>query len=257
MNGDKIHSITVSRAPGGITTTNVHHGSRAEMEALAAAHRIDETSDAGWLKSIRLQPGGDGVWECEFKYEGAEDWEIVTVPDRGWGKKVCRLRGATLSRPLETNPNYRTGWNHCLCAAPGTDALPVWYSDAVTTLIPSADAGKYCWCKDPAEAPYDGGVRWRQLAAPLKPGVESYDLAVYTIIETARFRSASQAGRMAAGALNRVGAPSDTFGIAGGSWKCDDAEVSWNGKCWTAKLTWTRSADGADWDADLYRTVGQ
>ena len=256
MNGEKFHSITVSRDPDAIITTRTYHGSRAEMEALAAAHRIDETDDAGWLKSIRVQPREGRIWECEFKYEGVEDWETISVPKRAWGKKFCQLRGATLSKPLETHPRYRTNWNHALCAAPGTNALPAWYADAVTTSIPAAYADKYCWCKDPAEAPRDENGRWRQLASPVKPGVESYDLTVYTVIESARFRSAARAGHMAAGALNKIGTPADTFGIAGGSWKCDDAEVSWNGKYWTAKLTWTQSG-AVPWDSDLYPTVGQ
>ena len=255
MNGEKFHSITVSRDTDAIVTTRVYHGSRAEMEALAAAHRIDEAGDPGWLKSIRLKPLDGRLWECEFKYEGAEDWDTISVPGRAWGKKVCQLRGATLSRPLESHPDYRTKWNHCLFAAAGTNSLPSWYAGAVNTLIPAADAKKYCWGRDPADAPYDGDGRWRQLAAPLKPGVESYDLAVYTVIETARFRYASQAGSMAAGSLNRIGTPSNTFGIGGGNWKCDDAEVSWNGKCWIARLSWTQSGDENDWDGDLYGTV--
>ena len=254
---DKYHSIAVTRDPDGVTTTRVYHGNRAEMEELAAAHRIDEADDAGWLRSIRVYPKEGSVWECEFKYEGIEDWELVSVPAREWGKKVCHLRGATLSKPLEAHPNYRTCWNHGLFAAPGTDALPGWFATAADTLIPAADAGKYLWCRTAADAPYSGNLRWRQLAAPVKPGAESYDLAAYTVIETARFRTAARAGKMAAGALNRLGTPSNTFGITGGNWKCGDAEVRWDGKCWLARLTWTHSGYGQSWDGDLYDTVGQ
>ena len=64
-------------------------------------------------------------------------------------------------------------------------------------------------------------------------------------------------GKMAAGSLNRLGTPSNTFGIAGGNWKCDDAEVRWDGKCWVARLTWTHSGGRQSWDGDLYDTVGQ
>ena len=253
---DRSHLIAVSRDPDGITTTRVFHGNRSEMEALAAAHHIDEADRSGWLRSIRVHPKEGSVWECEFKYEGIEDWETVSVPARGWGQKVCQLRGATRSQPLEYHPDYRTRWNHGLFAAPGTTALPAWYAEASDTLIPAADAEKYLWCRSSAEAPYSGGVRWRQLAAPAKPGLESYDMTAYTVIETARFRTAARAGRMAAGALNRLGTPSNTFGVTGGSWKCDDAEVRWNGKCWIARLTWTHSGDGRDWDSELYGGTG-
>ena len=251
MGNEKFHSITVTRSDGGTDTTRVYHGSRAEMEALAAEHRIDEADESGWLKSIRLRPCDGSVWECEFRYEAPDDWETIIFPAQGWGKKYCHLRGATLSRPLETHPNYRTRWNHCLCAAPGTTSLPSWYSAAVNTLVPDADSGKYCWCRTPAEAPRDANGRWKQLAAPTKPGVEHYDLTAYTVIETARFRSAARAGRMVAGTLNRIGTPANTFGITGGNWKCEDAEVSWRGNCWVAQLRWTRSGD-TNWDPDLY-----
>ena len=251
MGNEKFHSITVTRSDGGTDTTRVYHGSRAEMEALAAEHDIDETDESGWLKSIRLRPYDGSVWECEFQYKAPDDWETIIVPEQGWGKKSCQLRGTTLSRPLEAHPGYRTKWNHCLCAAPNTSAMPSWYSTANSTLVPVADAGKYCWCRTPAEAPRDADGRWKQLAAPTKPGVDRYDLATYTVIETARFRSAERAGRMIAGTLNRIGTPANTFGISGGSWKCEDAEVAWRGNCWVAQLRWTRS-DDAGWDSDLY-----
>lgn len=251
MNDDRFHSITVTRDRNGTATTRVYHGNRAEMEALAAEHRIDEADESGWLKGIRVGPREGSVWECEFKYEAPDEWETIIVPSRDWGKKYCHLRGATLSRPLESHPGYRTRWNHCLFASPGTNALPGWYATAVDTVIPAADAKKYRWGKTDAEAPYGEDDRWLLLAGPTKPGVEHYDLAVYTVIETARFRSAARAGKMVAGTLNRIGAPSNTFGISGHNWKCDDAEVSWRNNCWVAQLTWTCGGD-SDWDTDLY-----
>ena len=252
MIDQKFHSITVSRDTSGTVTTRAYHGSRAEMEALAAAHQIDETDGSGRLKGIRLHPSDGSVWECEFRYEAPDEWETVIVPASGWGQKSCHLRGATLSRPLEAHPGYRTRWNHCLFAAPDTNSLPDWYYSATNTLVPAADMEKYCWRRTSSETPYDANGRWKLLAAPLKPGVECYDMAVYSVIETARFRSAARAGRMVAGTLNRIGTPANTFGITGGSWKCDDAEVSWHGDSWVARLTWTRSADGSGWDADIY-----
>ena len=252
MVNEKFHSITVSRDTRGAVTTRVYHGNRAEMEALAAEHHIGETEESGRLKELRLHPTDDGVWECEFKYDAPDDWESIIVPPRDWGKKSCHLRGGTLSRPLEAHPRYRTRWNHGLYAAPGTTALPAWCNTATDTLIPAGDADRYCWCRNPAEAPLDAEGRWRLLAAPSKPGLDSYDTATYTVIETARFRSASRAGRMVADTLNRIGSPANTFGISGGSWKCGDAEVSWKDDCWIARLTWTRSADGSGWDSDLY-----
>ena len=85
----------------------------------------------------------------------------------------------------------------------------------------------------------------------------SFDTAVYTVTETARFRTASAAGAMVAQKLNRIGTPSQTFGNSNGNWKCEDAEVSWNGKYWLAKLAWTRSGSDDGWDEDLYGSAEQ
>ena len=252
MGNDKFHSITASSDGDGSTTVCAYHGTRSEMEALAAAHHINESDEYGWLKGIRVYPREGAVWECELKYDAPNDWGSVSVPPRDWGKRSCRLRGTTLSRPLESHPAYRTRWNHCLCASPGTSGLPDWYENATDTRIPAADANKYCWCRSSADAPRDDDGRWTVLAAPAKPGVESYDTAAYTVIETARFRTAARAGQMVSDTLNRFGTPENTFGISGGRWKCDDAEVSWNGKCWVARLTWTRGSGGSNWDTDLY-----
>ena len=252
MINEKFHSLKVSRDTKGTATTRVYHGSRAEMETLAAEHRIDETDDPGRLKGISLRPSDGTVWECEFKYEAPDGWKDIVVPPRDWGKRSCRLRGATLSLPLESHPGYRTRWKYFLCAAPGTGSLPEWYREAADTLVPLADAEKYCWCRTISEVPCDANGRWKILAAPAKPGVDSYDAAVYSIIETARFRSAAQAGQMVSGTLNRIGSPANNFGITGGNWKCDDAEVSWHDDCWVARLTWTRSAENSGWDSDIY-----
>ena len=251
MAGDKYHGFSVSSDTDGTRTSYVYHGTRSEMEALAAEHSVDETGPDGWLRTIRVYQREGAVWECEFRYEAPEEWASISVPSRNWGSKSCQLRGAMLSRPLESHPEYRTKWNHGLCAASGTTELPSWYEDATDTAIPAADVARYCWCRSASEIPSDEDGRWILLAAPAKPGVTSYDVATYTITETARFRSASTAGRMVAGTINRIGSPSSTFGITGGNWKCDDAEVSWNGRYWLARLTWTRS-DGDGWDEELY-----
>ena len=88
--------------------------------------------------------------------------------------------------------------------------------------------------------------------APQKPGVQSWDIAAYTVTETAKFRTARAAGKMVAGVLNKIGAPEETFGLTGGNWKCDDAGVSYSSGDWLATLTWTKSGDEKGWDAEMY-----
>lgn len=250
MTNDKFQGFSVTSDAEGTVTVYLYRGTRAEMEALAAEHDIDETSDAGYLKSIRLAPREDAVWECELRYEAPDEWSSIVRPSRAWGKRASQLRGSMLSRPLEAHPDYRVCWNHCLCAAPGTTAIPSWYASAANTQISGSAAKKYCWCRSASEAPVDENGRWTALAGPEKPGVDSYDMATYTVIETARFRSAESAGRMVAGVLNHLGSPENDFGISGGDWKCEDAEVSWRDRYWIARLTWTCNTAG--WDGDLY-----
>ena len=119
-------------------------------------------------------------------------------------------------------------------------------------MIPAADRENYAWGRFPSDAP-EG---FKMLAGPTKSGIDSFDIAVYTVTETARFRTAAAAGAMVAAKLNKIGTPAQTFGNTSGNWKCDDAEVSWNGKYWLAKLTWTRSGDDDGWDAELYGSAG-
>ena len=88
---------------------------------------------------------------------------------------------------------------------------------------------------------------------PKKPGRNTYDLATYSVTETAKFTSPEAAGRMVANKLNRIGKPDEDFGITGGDWKCDDATVSYHDRAWFATLTWTRSGDADGWDKEIYK----
>ena len=227
----------------------VYRGTRSEMEELASEHRVGEAEEAGRLKMLRISPHEGPVWKCELQYEAANDWQSVAAPDRSWGKRSCQLRGSMRSRPLAAHPRYRANWDHFLASC-GNTALPAWWESAANTAVPDSDAETYRWCKAPGELP--STASWRILRTPSKPGVTSFTSAAYSITETARFRSAQSAGNMVSSVLNRIGAPSSTFGIRGGNWKCDDAAVAWNGSFWLARLTWTHCAES--WDDDLYGT---
>ncbi len=252
MPAQKYQGLAVKRDSETRSSTYTYYGSRSEMETLAAAHTIGETGSFGVLKSLKLRFKEDTVWECELNYELSSDGSEVEPPDCSWGAKSCRLRGSMLSRPLEAHPRYRTCWNHFLFARNGIGAPPAWHATATDTLIPTADRENFYWARH-ANFADEGFVL---LAGPTKPGIDSFDTAVYTVTETARFRSASTAGTMVAEKLNRIGAPTQTFGNPNGNWKCDDAEVSWSGKYWLAKLTWTRSGTDDGWDEDLYGSGG-
>lgn len=90
---------------------------------------------------------------------------------------------------------------------------------------------------------------------PQKPGVETYDKAVYTITEVSRYSSKSKAGWAVAQALNSVVSKpkKGDFSIKNkGNWKVDSANVFYDGKKWCSRLVYTLSGDEKGWDEDIY-----
>ena len=238
----------------GETSTVIYYGSQAEMEALFRDHKINEAGEDGRLKNLRLYQASGDIWEIEFRYE-RYDGTSATAPDTSFGKKSAHLGVAMLSIPLENHPGYRAHWNHYLFAAPGTTTAPLWYLDRTDTLLSQEEYQSYRWGKSLADCPRDEAGPWMPVCEPGKPGRETYDVATYTVTESARFGSADQAGRMVANRANKIGTPAEDFGLTGGNWKCDDARVEWTGKYYLATLTWTRSGDAQGWDTDLYDPV--
>lgn len=249
----KHQSRVKSQTGDGLTTTIVYQGGQAEMLEQQSAHPVDEAGEYGRLKSSRVYQDSPRIWCCELQYESDGGGDYSSPPAKGYGKKSAQLKGSMLSMPLESHPDYRTNWNYYLAAAPGVSAVPSWWETARKTNISEGEAQKYRWVKTPGECPGDKKGLWRPLCDPVKPGVNGYDKATYSITESARFGTARAAGRMVANTLNRIGSPGETFGIMEGNWKCDDASVSWNGKHWVATMTWTRSGNDKGWDKDLYK----
>ena len=221
-------------------------GSQQAMLALVNSHSINEVhANYGKLKSVHLTQDVGPNWQAEFRFEIIHDNE---GPDTSYGAKSCRLTGGMLSNDLNIHPDYRANWDHFLLAK-GTSTVPAWWATATDISLSVSDASTYQWSR--GEDNFDKDT-WRVLKKPTKPGVRSYDLATYNIVESARFRNASAAGSMIQGKLNKIGTPSNTFGITGGNWKCERAEVYWSGKYWLATLEWVRSVDNDGWDTTLY-----
>ena len=250
--GVKFQSRVTERTSDGITTTIVWNGSKEEMAATAAGTPVGACTDDGQLKSVRVYQESPRIWHCEQRFTLAADGELTEKPDNAYGKKSAQLKGSMLSMPLETHKKYQARWNYYLAGAPGVKAAPSWWETAKDTVLNHADSQKYAWIKTPGELPNGKEGRWHILKDPVKPGYETYDVATYSVTETARFRSASAAGKMVANNLNRIGKPDNDFGIKRGDWKCDDAGVSWNGNDWLATLTWTLSGNEEGWDKELY-----
>ena len=224
-----------------------YSGKQADIAEIVDTHYTGEVGNFGKLKNIRMYQEEGPIWMCELRFESHPEIAGTTPPDTSYGVKSCRLTGGMMMNTLETHPEYRACWNHYLAAA-GTTAVPEWWSTATNTVIPGSNHANYRWVRSEAELPNQ--TVWRLLKQPTMPGVGGYNTSTYIVIETARFRTPSAAGRMVAGVLNKIGTPSQTFGITGGNWKCDGAEVSWRERFWFAKLSWTHSPQG--WNTTLY-----
>ena len=206
------------------------------------------------MESVRIYQDAGNIWNVERRYTTDQDGNFTTKPNVVYGKKSAQLRGAMLSIPIEQHKNYRTNWNYFLASAPDVTYSPEWWLDATDPILTAEAAQKFAWIKSPSEAPVDKRGKWNVTHKPTYPGVNSYDVAVYTVTETAKFSSAKKAGQMIASNLNRIGRPEEDFGLTKGgfNWKCDDATVSYNGRNWFATLTWTRSGDNRGWIQEIY-----
>lgn len=251
--GVKFQSRVLENTADGISTTIVWSGTLDEVIQKQNEALVGTYTESGQLKSSRVTQVSPKIWNCEQKFLLAADGELSEPPDTSYGKKSAQLKGSMLSMPLETHANYLACWNYYLAAAPGVSDVPAWWGAAKDTTMSHVDSQSYVWLKTAGELPTGQKGRWHILKNPTKPGVESYDIATYSVTESARFRTASAAGKMIANTLNKIGKPDNCFNITGGDWKCDDASVSYTGSYWLATLTWTLSGNDKGWDKDLYK----
>lgn len=250
----KYQSRQRERNENGFSTVMVWTGTREEVEAFAEEETPGTPADDGTLESVRIYQDGGNIWAVERRYSQDQTGDFRNKPNVVYGKKSAQLHGGMLSIPIEQHKNYRTHWNYYLASAPDVTYSPAWWLDATDPILSTEDAQNFAWIKSPAETPVDSRGRWRITNKPIYPGLNSYDMATYTITETSKFSSAKKAGEMIAGKLNQIGRPTEDFGLtpAGYNWKCDDATVSYNGGDWYATLTWTRSGDNKGWIPEIY-----
>ncbi|GEM_PF-7033661 len=225
----------------------VYQGSREEIEEFRNGIEIGSAnSENGILRSVKYTPGP--ICELELVYERSCDGGGVEGPPEVFGKKSASVNASLISLPLESAKNYRACWNHYLLGKiKEKAALPSWHKTRSDTVLSAEEAAKYQWAKELTAA--DG---WMPLAKPTKPGVETIDKAVYTLTESIKCRNLTQGMKLLSGKLNKI-----TESVAGGlsadgNWKCDSGDLSWNGKYWVARLSYTMSGDKKGWDKDLY-----
>lgn len=264
----------VERDVNGINTTVTYYGSKAECDAWAAAQVIGASyAGLGKLATVTVSQGGGSIYHVTARYQNANgtsgsSGSEVVAPDYSFGEFSASMDCQMLSTPLEIHKNasgqfdYKSCWNHFLLAkypvggtAPQT---PDWWStlgaNASTGLIspiPVADQDVYQWSEG-GTLPQETGYKWIVLENPVMAGIQSYDRALYTQTESARFRTRAEAVAAIASYANTVGTPINNPGspFVDGRWKCDRAQVEWTGDYWRATLTWTYSEDG--WNSTLY-----
>ncbi len=144
MTEERYHGYSAEYTADGRKSTFVYHGTRDEMETLAARHQVDEYNDDGRLEEIRIGQAEGSVWECELRYDVSMDWQSVARPPTQWGVKSAQLHGSMRSMPLESHPNYRANWNHYLAAAPGISVVPQWWNSATDTLLDIETQKSFC-----------------------------------------------------------------------------------------------------------------
>ena len=261
---------TWERDINGINTTIVYAGDKANCEGYASSLTIGATYDGlGKLASVTVTQAEGAIYNVAAKYANANGasagTNIVTPPNYTFGQKSATMDGNMLSAPIEQHPSYLMNWNNYLLgkspkATPPSStqppAVPAWWATAgVADVIPAADQLTYQWA-DSGTVPIEDGYVWFVLKNPTMPGFQSYDRALYSQTESARYRSYAQALATVYSQLNHTGTPaylpSGTPFVAG-NWKYDRATVSWTGEFWIATLTWTYSPDG--WNPTLYTPV--
>lgn len=266
----KFQSRQVERNESGTSRTIIYSGTLEEMQEILNTQAIGSGMGGERVVSAAISQESGEIWQCEVRYQNDSINDAIVGPDdTAYGKQSAQLSCGLLSMPLEAHPKYLACWNYYLATSLPENTVPEWWETAKSTVLNDETRKNYNWVKSIGELPIgvdNNGKRWRTIRNPVKPGIESYDLATYQITESAKYPTPQKAGRMIEGKLNKIATPSQTFGLGGDkvkrlspdktpapNWKCDGASISWNGKCWIATLTYTRSGDDQGWDTDLYQ----
>lgn len=267
---------TLEKNERGISNVITYTGTKAECTAHANIAAIGSTSGYGRLVSSTATQSAGAIWTVSDRFEnvnGASNTQgtEVTPPDYTYGTYSASIDCSMMSTPLEIHKNaagqfdYKCCWNQYLIgkyAKGGTaPSTPTWWdtlgadpSTGVIAPIPQAYQQTYQWA-DYGTLPIEDGYEFIVLKTPTMAGYQSYDRCLYTLTESARFRTFALATAAVSGKANKTGTPTNNPGspFVNGNWKCDRATVSWSGEYWLATLTWTYSPDG--WNSTLYQAI--
>lgn len=255
-----------------LETRLTYQGSYAEILAYKeqfTAGASDIAGEMGILNSVTMTQAEGPIWNLELAYNKTIP-EIENPDDEDGAPSEQQLSASVISVPIEAHPNYRTCWNHFLvgkCEYEGenyTNKVPGFYNTATDPYLDPMSEGKnYMWVKNLAEAPVATRyLQWQivksgnTICRPTKPGVVSFDKALFVIKEIGHHRKKRQAGWAAKQMLNSIVAKPllGDFNLtaAGYNWKVDNIQIEFSGEFWIASRTYTLSGDNKGWDRDIY-----
>lgn len=271
------NGLTREKTVDGLTTRQTFTGSYSDCIVYAATYTIGQTYSAlGVFRGSIVSQVGGAIWQVELTFMNANGHSgtaetAVTPPDYTYGVYSATIDCSMMSTPLEIHKNaagqfdYKCCWNQYLIGKypkNGTvPQVPQWWdslgadpSTGVIAPIPQAAQQTYQWV-DYGTLPIEDGYGFVVLKTPTMAGYQSYDRCLYTLTESARFRTFALATAAVSGKANKTGTPTNNPGspFVDGNWKCDRAQVEWTGEFWRATLTWTYSPDG--WNPTLYQAI--
>lgn len=229
---------------GGSVVTDRYYGAWASILDFSGASigepcPIDPSLSLTRISISRTEDGGRGY--VDLVYQPADSAGQSGNVDSNIPVWTCRI--ATLEKPLETHPDYRTLWNYNLVIKTGEAAPePTWANDSTTLEVDDPDIFK--WVKDEIPDGYNICAGYeRQI-----PGVESYILPS-PVVESVYYYSNY---RRAVGALSSVGSketPARVFGMEGGEWLVMGCDVSLEGSRWAVRTSYQWAEE---WNDKLY-----
>lgn len=231
---------------------------------LLNTNTTDPDGSEGKLIAIHKNQDEGPFYQLQLEFSTDLSGTDVVKPqsDDGYGQKSATLKSIMISQALQEVQGYKMCWNNFLLAKSVNDVvpnLPDWSITDENGTDADNDSDNYKWVKTRSEIPQPTVdqttskiVKWVVIQVPTKPGVQSREVAHYSITESARFQTNQAAGTFVQNKLNKIGSPDTTFNIDTTNWKCDDASVQWTGEYWLATLTWTSSIGQNGWDEDLY-----
>lgn len=252
-----------------ISLKETYKGKLSEVNTFVDEQKLNigkVVAGKGKLKTINKTQDDGVFWKVTLNYQTTlvDGTDNTTADETTYGKKSQTLSVRNISLPIEKHPNYRTKWKYYLIGKEEkANTIPSWACNTKSTVTSNPD--EYRFISDLSQIPDDvneaGERLWKvcrsgsDVAEPLKPGVQSFDWAVYTITESQKFGSASSAGNSVQKNINTIVSSPEygNMGISGGDWKADDCSVSYDGKYWIATTTYSKSGDGNGWDKQIYR----